>query len=632
MRRLLAFALLLSGVPARAGTATSSPPEAQQLIDRWSAAVNGSARGRAPRSVYVRAEATEDAISGPVEEWLEGDAWRRLTTQAGRTSEEVCLGGAAWVKDWNGKVLELQGRDRLDQLTEASIAALVFGGAIQRLAANVVVQLTGEDETHASQVLRFSPRDGIPFDVFLDKTTSLPLKIVRKPENETITLVYSEWRAIQGRKIPFGVRRTSGEEGDGATVAVRELTSSGRAARASIARPVSSPADYRFASGRSALGIPFNFENDHLMVRARVNGSDPLWFMLDTGAEATIINKARMTQLGVQPFGSSSINGGGNSADFAFADVARLEVGGATLLDQRDGVLDLSGLERIYGMPMGGLFGYDFFSRFVVRVDYDAKTIDLLEPGDYRYSGSGSPVPFVLRGRCPHLTSTITVPSLPPLSADLIIDAGAADTVNLTSPFVRANRLLEFARKSPAGGPNTMAGSEKEFFAQTSVRGRLGTISLGSFTLKDIPSNLMVGSKGAYASESFSGVVGEGILHRFNAVYDYARNVMILEPNGEFEKPFPGRKTFGATLLSDGADYTTFKVTGVRKDSPAEAAGLKKDDVIVSADGKAAAELRLADLRKLFADEGAHHVLAVTRDGQPVTIEFTVTLVSLDES
>jgi len=59
------------------------------------------------------------------------------------------------------------------------------------------------------------------------------------------------------------------------------------------------------------------------------------------------------------------------------------------------------------------------------------------------------------------------------------------------------------------------------------------------------------------------------------------------EPNAEFEKPFPGRKTFGATFLSECADYTTFKVTGVRKESPA--------------------------------------VFVVTRDGKPVTIEFTVT-------
>ena len=212
------------------------------------------------------------------------------------------------------------------------------------------------------------------------------------------------------------------------------------------------------------------------------------------------------------------------------------------------------------------------------------------------------------------------------------MDSGAADNVNLASPFVKAHRLVELTRKTLPEGSNTMAGSEKEFFAQTSVRGRLGGITLGAFALKDIPSNLMVGTKGAYASESFSGTIGEGVLHRFNTVYDYSRSVMILEPNAEFEKPFPGRKTFGATFLSDGPGYTRFTVTGVRKASPAEAAGLKKDDVIVAVDGKAAAGLRLVDIRKLFTDEGARHVLTIQRGDDNVAIDVAVTLIPLDEN
>jgi len=35
-------------------------------------------------------------------------------------------------------------------------------------------------------------------------------------------------------------------------------------------------------------------------------------------------------------------------------------------------------------------------------------------------------------------------------------------------------------------------GMETQFFAQTSVRGRLGSVQLGSFTLNDIPVNLQM--------------------------------------------------------------------------------------------------------------------------------------------
>jgi membrane-associated protease RseP (regulator of RpoE activity) len=213
----------------------------------------------------------------------------------------------------------------------------------------------------------------------------------------------------------------------------------------------------------------------------------------------------------------------------------------------------------------------------------------------------------------------------------MVIDNGAADTVNLARPFVMANDLLTRARKTPATAPNTMAGSEKEFFAQTSVRGRLSSLALGPYRLTDIPGNLMVGKTGGYASTEFSATIGEGILKRFDAVYDYSRFVIHLEPNADYGKPFPGRRTFGATFLSDGPDYRTFKVTGIRKESPAEAAGLMKDDLLTAMDGKPASDLRLADLRAALAAEGSKHTLTIQRGGKTITIDLVVTLISLDE-
>jgi hypothetical protein len=625
----VALALVLCLIPA--GGAGAAPARSvQDVVNRWLDAAFGPQQpAREARSAVVRADTLEDGIPGHVDEWLDRDGWRRVTSQGARLREEVCHGGVAWIKDWNGKVLEQQGRDRRDQLTVAYVEGLLFGAIARGVLASGEAELEGGDAAETGRVIRLSPKGGVPFDLFLDETTGLPAKVVRKSFDDEVTLELSDWRKVNGRMFPFAMRQSSEKSEGESKTTVREVAPGGLTG--SFGRPAEGPKDFKFARGSSALGVPFNFENDHLMVQGRVNGSKPLWFMLDTGAEATIVNKGRLAELGLQPFGTASISGGGNSTEFAFADVGRLEIGGATLLNQRDGVIDLAGLERIYGMPMGGLLGYDFFSRFVVRVNYDTKTIDLLEPSPRAYRSSGTRIPFIIEGGQPHIPSKISVPTVPPIDADLIVDAGAADTVNLTAPFVKANRLLELARKTPAPGPNTLAGSEKEFFAQASVRGKLQSVSLGPFELKDIPSNLMVNTKGAYASNSFSGVIGEGVLHRFNTIYDYSKNVMVLVPNAEFDKPFPPRKTFGATFLSGGPDYTVFTVTGVRKDSPAESVGLKKDDVVVAIDEAAAGTLRLADVRKQLSEDGAHHRLKVQRGDETITIDATVTLVTLDE-
>jgi hypothetical protein len=632
-RACLALALLCLGSPGRSPAAGPAPPTVDEVIARWVQALGGKKALRGVRCVHVRSDSTESGVAGTSDQWISRDGFRRTTAQERDTREEVCLRGSCWIKDWNGKVLDLAGRDRRDQVTVAYLESLLFAGAASGAAQGAGARLLGQEEARGRVVIRFTPADGVPFDLSFDAATFLPVEAVRKPYDDAITVKFTDWRRVDGVIVPFSLRVTGGEGNGDDTTQLRDVRVNAPLPPKAFDRPKDGAKDFRFAHGDRSSGIPFNFENDHIMVPCRVNGSEPIWFLLDTGAEATIINIGRMKEFGLQPFGATSVTGGGNSAPFSFTRVASLRVGDAELAGQRDGVMDLSGLERIYGMPMGGLLGYDFLSRFVVEVDYVAKTIALYDPAAHAYAGSGERVPFIMEEGHPHVASRISVPGAPPIDADMVLDCGAADTVNLASPFVKAHRLLELARSKPAGAPNTMAGSEKEFFAQTSVRGRISAITLGGFTVSDVPINLMMGTTGAYASLSFSGTIGEGVLRRFKTIYDYSRRVMVLEPNADFGTPFAGRKTFGATFLADGSDYTVFTVTGVRKASPAEAAGLETGDVVVALDGRPAKEFRLADLRRALSADGTRHVLGIRRSGgDSIEIQVMVTLISLDET
>ncbi|HYY43058.1 MAG TPA: retropepsin-like aspartic protease, partial [Pyrinomonadaceae bacterium] len=60
-----------------------------------------------------------------------------------------------------------------------------------------------------------------------------------------------------------------------------------------------SAAALQFTSGQSASRIPFEFISNHIYVRARLNGSEPLWFLLDTGATASYFDAQRATALGL---------------------------------------------------------------------------------------------------------------------------------------------------------------------------------------------------------------------------------------------------------------------------------------------------------------------------------------------
>jgi S1-C subfamily serine protease len=85
-------------------------------------------------------------------------------------------------------------------------------------------------------------------------------------------------------------------------------------------------------------------------------------------------------------------------------------------------------------------------------------------------------------------------------------------------------------------------------------------------------------------------------------------------------------------VLSGTPDATKFTITGIRKDSPAETAGLKKDDVILAIDGTPAARLTRGEVRKLLAADGRNRTLDIQRGTDKIRIDVTVTLVSLDEN
>src|SRR5437879_9106468 len=67
--------------------------------------------------------------------------------------------------------------------------------------------------------------------------------------------------------------------------------------------PVS--ADSQFASGQSARRIPFELVGNHIYLRGSVNNSEPLWFLLDTGAAASYLDAQRAKALGLGVEGES---------------------------------------------------------------------------------------------------------------------------------------------------------------------------------------------------------------------------------------------------------------------------------------------------------------------------------------
>ena len=94
------------------------------------------------------------------------------------------------------------------------------------------------------------------------------------------------------------------------------------------------------------------------------------------------------------------------------------------------------------GYDVHGSLGYEMFDRYVVDIDYPARTITLREPKDFVYEGGGTVLPITLTGRVPATNASIVTRTKGTIDARLEIDLGLANyAVRLASGIVKAHDL-----------------------------------------------------------------------------------------------------------------------------------------------------------------------------------------------
>lgn len=377
-------------------------------------------------------------------------------------------------------------------------------------------------------------------------------------------------------------------------VAVMTLSAVAGANGGAIAsQPAAQAPDHRFLRGTSATDIPFEMNSNHIYVTATVNGSRPLSFIFDTGAEMTVLDSAVARDLGLETAGALTAQGSGEkTADGTFAKGVSLTIGGATAVDLSVVAISLDDLTTIEGRKLDGIAGYDFLSRFLVEIDYPRQRINLFDRKSFVYKGKGEHVPFTLVQNVPRVRATVTTTAGSEFAGEFTVDTGSRSALSLNTPFVDRNpALLALANESRLAPFGFGIGGE----TKTRV-GRVAGFRIGRFTLANVVTGFSRDAKGADSTADLAGNIGGEILRRFRVTIDYDHLDMILEPTSALSQPFE-YDMFGAILVKDGGDVVIFRVVDA---SPASDAGLASGDAIVAIGGRATRAMTLDAVQRLF--------------------------------
>lgn len=318
--------------------------------------------------------------------------------------------------------------------------------------------------------------------------------------------------------------------------------------------------------------FPFRqFSGGIMIVRACVEPvKDSFNFILDTGSGGISLDSATCSEFGIENKPSdTSITGIAGIKKVPFAFNRTLKLPGLDVANLNFHINDYEVLSSVYGEKIDGIFGYSFFSRYVVRIDFDSLQIEVYSPGTIRYPNEST----TLR---PIFTSLpiqyLQVKDKRKVSANFYFDTGAGLCFLMSDQFAQDSAILLRKRKPLLTQAEGMGG--KMQMRLTVIK----EVKVGPYHFRAVPTYLY---KDLYNVTSYpytGGLIGNELLRRFNLIVNYPQREINLIPNSHYYDSFE----YGYTGLSiyqiDGRITVDATIPG----SPAEEAGFQKDDEIIS--------------------------------------------------
>ncbi|HTI79698.1 MAG TPA: retroviral-like aspartic protease family protein [Acetobacteraceae bacterium] len=204
--------------------------------------------------------------------------------------------------------------------------------------------------------------------------------------------------------------------------------------------------------------VPIDLANGHLLVSVQVNGT-PTTFILDTGAERTLMGEDAVRQLGVarDNWVASTVLGIGGYEERPNALPRSLQLGGMilrrhTLVGDNSVTVGPLPITAVQGHPIAGLLGRDFISPFDLDIDFPARQLTL-------YDVSGCSTGFL-----PWHATYASIPATTPAGAALVIpvsidgsalhaliDTGASSSLITAPGMARLGLTPELLAHDPSG-------------------------------------------------------------------------------------------------------------------------------------------------------------------------------------
>ncbi len=361
--------------------------------------------------------------------------------------------------------------------------------------------------------------------------------------------------------------------------------------------------------------VPFSLAAESVIVikGVLVGNPDTLNFILDTGSSGISLDSITASVLHLVPEESDvNIRGIAGVRKAAFLYDKQLQLNDLIIDSLNFHINNYEFLSYVYGVRIDGVIGYSLLSRYILKIDYDAREITICSQGTMKYPRGGHLLrPFV---------RTLPVHSAQlkdhrKIQSRLLLDIGAGLALVLSKDFESDSSVIRKKRKRFPVEAHGVGG--KLSMEMTLVK----DFRLGPFRFRNVPTMIFEDEFNVTSYPYLGGLIGNQILKRFNLIVNYQRREIHLKPNTFYREPFEYSYSGMELYYIDGS----IVVGSLLKGSPADVAGLKEGDIVVAVDNNA--NQNFTQYKKALTSAKKRVRLIIKRDDE--LMETHVKLMSL---
>ena len=404
--------------------------------------------------------------------------------------------------------------------------------------------------------------------------------------------------------------------------------------------------------------VSFRLINNLIVIPVEINGQE-LSFILDTGVNKTIIfNLSESDSIGLQNPKKITLRGLGGGAPVAaiLSENNQMKVKGLIGYNEAIYVIlkDFFDLSSKMGTTIHGIIGYNLLKNFIVKINYKTKKIDFYNAAKYRYKKCRKCeiLPIQFYRKKPFVTVAVQLDTIGSklTAVKMLVDSGGSDAIWF---FEHSKPVI----KTPKRYFNDILGEglSGSIFGK---RSRIPRLQIGAFRMIEPTVSFLdtLSTQNARKFKNRNGSLGADVLRRFTVWLDYPNRQIMLKKNSSFKNPFNynmsglniiyngkqlikeenntlsknsyNRNVEGNNTISFVSNYTykfkpTYKIRRIVKNSVADKAGLKEEDILISINNKSVANLTLSEIvYKLQEKENKKIRITVYRAGTKMAFRF----------